>query len=330
MDNRDIGIKCRRSSAPVRGYARWLGPRRVRCLRHATEDPIKQDTTMKIMRTLSISIGAIVLTLAAEQIASAGLISSTTTVGDKTVVSFTDGDGTWTAPTGVTSIEVLVVGGGGGAGQGGGGGAGGFYYSSLYALSGSTVNVTVGAGGGGGAYQSDGTSGSTSIFDLLQAYSGQGGFRTVNGDICGMGGASGGNNQGGVGLTAANPGYGEYGSGSGAGFAGITGNSSAGGNGLTCSITGTLTYYAGGGGALVRGVGGLGGGGNGTSSSGTAASAGTANLGGGGGAGWNAAGGAGGSGVVVIAYTTVPEPSTIALLACSLVGLLAYAWKKRK
>ena len=28
--------------------------------------------------------------------------------------------------------------------------------------------------------------------------------------------------------------------------------------------------------------------------------------------------------------TTIPEPSTLALLACGLLGLLAYAWRKRK
>ncbi len=33
---------------------------------------------------------------------------------------------------------------------------------------------------------------------------------------------------------------------------------------------------------------------------------------------------------LVITYTAVPEPSTLALLAAGLIGLLCYAWRKRK
>ena len=62
----------------------------------------------------------------------------------------------WTAPSGVTSIDVLVVAGGGSGGNcqgnggtpGGGGGAGGLKYVSNFAVTPGTVyNVTVGAGG---------------------------------------------------------------------------------------------------------------------------------------------------------------------------------------
>ena len=62
----------------------------------------------------------------------------------------------WTAPTGVSEIEVLVVAGGGSGGNcqpnggtpGGGGGAGGLIYHDRFAVTPGTVyNVTVGAGG---------------------------------------------------------------------------------------------------------------------------------------------------------------------------------------
>lgn len=60
----------------------------------------------------------------------------------------------WTVPTGVTSVEALVVAGGGGGGNGtagGGGGAGGVVYSSSLAVTpGSTYTIGVGGGGVGG------------------------------------------------------------------------------------------------------------------------------------------------------------------------------------
>jgi hypothetical protein len=81
--------------------------------------------------------------------------------------------GTWTKPSGLLFIEVLLVGGGGGGGSGarmasgvitrggGGAGAGGCVYFTIDAASlGSTVDYTVGAGGTGGAGRTvDATSG---------------------------------------------------------------------------------------------------------------------------------------------------------------------------
>lgn len=63
----------------------------------------------------------------------------------------------WTAPAGVTQVEVLTVGGGGGGAAtdpspGGGGGAGGVVYNSAYTVTpGTTYSVIVGNGGTAGA-----------------------------------------------------------------------------------------------------------------------------------------------------------------------------------
>jgi len=64
--------------------------------------------------------------------------------------------GTWTAPAGVTSAQVILVGAGGGGGGGsrdvaGGGGAGGQVITkNITVTPGTTYNVTIGAGGQGG------------------------------------------------------------------------------------------------------------------------------------------------------------------------------------
>lgn len=58
---------------------------------------------------------------------------------------------TWTAPAGITSIQLLMVGGGGAGGsggQGGGGGGGAVYYNANVAVTpGTSYTITVGAGG---------------------------------------------------------------------------------------------------------------------------------------------------------------------------------------
>jgi hypothetical protein len=66
--------------------------------------------------------------------------------------SFTS-SGTFSIPSGITSIDVLVVGGGAGGGSqhGGGGGAGGLIFMPAYSVTPSgTITVTVGSGGCGG------------------------------------------------------------------------------------------------------------------------------------------------------------------------------------
>ena len=73
---------------------------------------------------------------------------TSTANGSRRVVKFTRiGTCTWTAPWGVSSVDVLVVAGGGGAGDGGGG-AGGVITQSNVSVS-NSVSVTVGEGGAG-------------------------------------------------------------------------------------------------------------------------------------------------------------------------------------
>ncbi len=88
------------------------------------------------------------------------------------------GPGAFTVPTGVTSIDVLIVGGGGaGGGIGGGGGGGGVVYRpALPVTPGSSIPYVVGAGGtsGGGYTVAKGNSGANSTFGSLTALGGGG------------------------------------------------------------------------------------------------------------------------------------------------------------
>ena len=71
---------------------------------------------------------------------------------------------TWTKPSGITSLDVLVIGGGGGGGarHGGGGGAGSFVQTTSYpvASASTNINIVVGSGGAGAAGASIGYVGS--------------------------------------------------------------------------------------------------------------------------------------------------------------------------
>lgn len=256
-----------------------------------------------------------------------------------TTQTFTS-SGTFTVPTGITKVSVLVVAGGGGGGGngGGGGGAGGVVASTTYYTTpGASLTVTVGAGGSGTFNAApSGGSGSNSVFGTITATGGGGGASRDSGGAASSGGSGGGGggaisspqytagsgtagqgNNGGAGTGAG----GDLscdsagGGGGGAGGTGTAGAADVGGNGgagASNSFTGTAATYAGGGGGGVtcstntRGTGGSGGGGTGGNSS-NAATAGTANTGGGGGGGGpSATGGAGGSGIVVVSYQGGP------------------------
>lgn len=96
--------------------------------------------------------------------------------------------GTWTAPTGVTTARVTLVGGGGGnsgwdLGDGSYGGRGGFIVALVTVTPGTAYTVTVGTGGTGGAVQSTGgTGGTTSFGSLASATGGAGGVWPVGND----------------------------------------------------------------------------------------------------------------------------------------------------
>ena len=242
---------------------------------------------------------------------------------------------TWTVPTGVTAIDILVVGGGGGGGTDGGGGGGGGEVRQATGVSvtgGASGTATVGLGGSGGSWSGGyGSSpGNTSSFVIngttYSAGGGAGGVGWVSTENYAAGGSGGQNGtqitgstnfskggrnavqvSGPTSITATSPGY----------------------AGVTTSFTGTSTAFAGGGGGGlctdVKGdasfggaPGGAGGGGRGayhTQKVGfDAGQPGTNGLGGGGGAGGacngggtngvngRTAGGRGGDGVVYIKY----------------------------
>jgi len=210
------------------------------------------------------------------------------TPGGTNIIIFngTAGSTTWTPPSGVNSVDYLVVAGGGAGGDtagtihGGGGGAGGFRTGSGFSVIG-TINIAVGVGGvlanGGNSVLQVG-SGSTDGTDIIT--SAGGGVGSGTNDIGHDGGSGGGGvsgtgqtNAGGVGNTPSrSPSQGNSGGSSvndgtivnngGGGGASLTDSEGLGGNGIlgggakggnggkgrSSNITGTTVWYAGGGG----------------------------------------------------------------------------------
>jgi hypothetical protein len=244
------------------------------------------------------------------------------TVLAPTSESFTS-SGTFSVPSGVTSVDVLVVaGGGGGAGANGrgAGGAGGLIFRPAFPVTpGGTVSVTVGCGGSSSPSDAPGNAGQDSVFGTLTA---KGGGHGGGGGGCtglgGPGGSGGGGNNvpGGTATQPTQPGdSGAYGfgnnggggandgptyAGGGGGGAGAAGSNGVGpgpcgqggqggiGKAYTIADGTTPVYYAGGGGGGTyqsgsEGQGGQGGGGPGMSPGQTSPNPGTANRGGGGG-----------------------------------------------
>jgi uncharacterized repeat protein (TIGR02543 family) len=171
----------------------------------------------------------------------------------------------WTKPSTVSKIDLLVVagGGGGGARHAGGGGAGGLIQLTQTALSASTVSISVGAGGNGASAQGAGIGGvgsngansvvSASGFTTQTAIGGGGGTQITVGNSGGSGGGgsccvsgsstptAGQGNSGSQGSTGTYNGNGFWvgGAGGGAGSAGSVGSATAvagsGGSGLIVS-----------------------------------------------------------------------------------------------
>lgn len=248
---------------------------------------------------------------------------------------------TFTPPTGVSSVEVLVVAGGGGGGGrfvGGGGGAGGLRTDASYAVSaGSSYAITVGRGGAGGANSATaanamGSDGANSVFGTITSTGGGGGGGYVSppGQAGRSGGSGGGGsgsnastnsggtanpsgqgNNGGSGTAASgqNPGGGGGGSSAVGGNGGSSGGG-AGGAGTSNNITGSfVTYAAGGGGGAdgatgggAGGSSGVGGKGGNVNVAGEDASSNTGSGGGGAGGGAGQTGGRGAAGIVILKY----------------------------
>jgi hypothetical protein len=201
------------------------------------------------------------------------------------IVLFTaTGSSSWTVPTGLSAVQILMVAGGGGGGSrfGAGGGAGGMIEMPSFPVTpAGSVSYTVGTGGAGGPWPGNpgsgapGVVGSDSVFGTLTAKGGGSGADESQNGIRpgGSGGGTSYNLDTPVGGTATQPsqpgnsgtyGYGYPGGGStptprsnggggGAGGAGargnaVTGYSGAGGAGRSSSISGSSVTYAGGGG----------------------------------------------------------------------------------
>lgn len=241
-----------------------------------TPSAVGSDTTSSFTVTATDNAGN-TASRAFSIVVKAPVIASYTTVGS----------GTFSVPTGLSSVQVLVVAGGGGGGSlyyAGGGGAGGLIEMPSFPVTpGGSVSYTVGAGGTGGiGFNNNGGAGNDSIFGTLTAKGGGAGAgNNTNGNPggSGSGGCGGSTTPGGSATQPSQPGNsGTYGfgfaggtgqpagpagsnGGGGGGAGGIGGDGlPAGGNtpggyggGLggaakVSTITGSSVYYAGGGG----------------------------------------------------------------------------------
>ncbi len=230
--------------------------------------------------------------------------------------------GTFTVPSGVTSILVESWGGGGAGGgaagngthSGGGGGGGAYNSGTISVIPGNSYPVTVGTGGNGFS-GANGSAGGASSFNGLISASGGGGGSFSSGSTNQSGGNAGSGGTGGI-----------YNGGNGAPGVSANPNSGGGGGGAGTTANGNNAFgpTAGSGGAAYGGPGGTGvnGSRNGNPGSG---------FGGGGsggnrtsGSGITTAGGNGAPGQVLISWSTCTTPFTASITAeyCTRVGYI--------
>ncbi len=124
--------------------------------------------------------------------------------------------GSWTVPTGVTSVTVRVWGAGGGGGgstgsssaKGGGGGGGAFREATLTVVPGNTISYTIGTGGAGGTAGNAGAAGTSTSFGVVTAGGGNGGGGGTNASNNGTAGSGSTTTSGGTLVLSSNGGNG--------------------------------------------------------------------------------------------------------------------------
>lgn len=231
--------------------------------------------------------------------------------------------GNWTAPAGVTSVDVEVWGGGGGGGgqnrntDGGGGGGGGAYsrVAGIAVIPGTTYTVAVGAGGSGGTGTA-GNPGGDSYFinaTTVMAKGGAGGLpSTGTPPAGGAGGAA----AAGVGTTRYSGGNGGQGRNSNTGEGGPGGSSAGSASNGVSGPTPWSTLTA----AAAPTGAGIGGNGGNTGQNGFAPASGNGGGGGGSGDGQPVTGGGGAPGLVAISYVMAPTVTTGAATSITFTG----------
>ena len=158
--------------------------------RHLSQGELKEAAGLCAGAAFLLGI-ALVLSGGASLLPNHVRLALTSANAQAAAVATFNSNGSWTAPGGVTSVTVTVIGGGGGgtngtwsqggcsgdAGVGGAGGAGGYILNQTVAVTpGQTYSIVVGAGGAGGVYgcpaYNNGISGGSSSFGSVVATGG--------------------------------------------------------------------------------------------------------------------------------------------------------------